>query len=106
MEDCVFCKIVAGEIPAKTVYEDETVIAFHDIHPEMPVHILLIPRQHIASIARAEDDDATLLGHLFTVSRRIAKDLSLPGYKLNVNVESAGGQDVMHVHMHLKSDAV
>ena len=101
MDDCVFCKIVSGEIPKEFTYEDEHVVVFTTNQPEAPVHELIVPKEHIRSIAAAEDNHEQLLGHLFTVARKIAPDLGLEGYKTLINVERAGGQEVMHIHMHV-----
>jgi histidine triad (HIT) family protein len=101
--DCLFCRIVAGEIPSKQAYEDDRVIAFHDIDPKAPVHVLVIPRKHIASITRLEDSDAELIGQLFVVARNLANELRIAdgGYRLVVNAGFDAGQSVDHVHLHV-----
>jgi len=101
MSDCIFCKIVAGEIPAEKVFEDDDVLAFADIQPAAPVHILIIPKRHIATIADADEEDAELLGKLILTAKKIAAEQGLSGYKLNFNVGKDGGQVVFHVHLHL-----
>lgn len=101
--DCIFCKIVAGEIPADIVYEDEQVLAFRDIAPQAPTHILIIPRKHIASINEAEPEDQAVLGKLLLSARHLAQaeGLSDAGYRLVINTGEHGGQTVFHIHLHL-----
>ena len=102
MQDCVFCKIVRGEIPSKKVYEDDDILAFHDINPMAPVHFMLIPKRHIASLAHATADDAAVLGRIMTLTGRLAKEQGSPeGYRTIVNTGRIGRQDVMHVHVHV-----
>ncbi len=102
-QDCIFCKIIAGEVPSKQVYQDERVTAFHDINPVAPVHILIVPNEHIPSVNAVEEEHATLLGHLFVVARRIAEEMGIAenGYRLIVNTGPHAGQVVFHLHMHL-----
>jgi histidine triad (HIT) family protein len=97
---CVFCKIVAGELGCDRLYEDDSVLAFRDIHPLAPVHGLVIPKRHVATLDEFGDDDGALLGSLMLVARRIAKDHGLAGYRVVMNVNSLGGQDVFHAHLH------
>ncbi len=99
--ECIFCKIVAGEIPADKVYEDDRVIAFHDIHPKAPVHILVIPKKHIPSLAELESSDEPLVGHMAQVAKQVATEQGLKGYKVLFNVNKEGGQVVFHLHMHV-----
>jgi histidine triad (HIT) family protein len=103
MSDCLFCKIVAGEIPSTTVYEDDEIVAFRDIDPKAPTHVLLIPRRHIASLNDAGDGDAALLGRILTVTRKLAADegLAEAGYRVVNNCGDDGGQAVHHIHFHL-----
>ncbi len=102
MQDCIFCKIVRGEIPAKKVYEDDDVLAFHDIHPQAPVHFMLIPKRHIASLADATQDDAGVLGRMLALAGRLAREQGSPdGFRTIVNTGRIGRQDVMHVHLHI-----
>ncbi len=103
MADCIFCKIIAGEIPSKQVYQDELVTAFHDINPVAPVHVLIVPNEHIPSVAEVEAQHEAILGHMFTVARQIAEQLGVAqsGFRLVVNTGRDGGQDVFHLHMHL-----
>jgi histidine triad (HIT) family protein len=103
MVDCLFCRIVAGEIPAKTVYEDETVLAFEDVSPQAPVHILIIPKKHIATINDITSGDESLVGHIYSVAAKIARDRGVAdtGYRVTVNCNSDAGQAVFHLHFHL-----
>lgn len=103
MEDCLFCKIAAGQIPSKIVYQDETVVAFEDINPKAPHHILLIPRQHIASMADLTLDDGPTLAALFVTAARLARELGISesGYRFVTNVGPDAGQSVFHLHFHL-----
>lgn len=100
---CLFCKIVEGEIPAKIVYNDEQIMAFADISPQAPVHLLIIPKKHIATINDAENSDAELLGKLILTAKHLAKEHGLndSGYRLVFNINSQGGQEVYHIHLHL-----
>jgi histidine triad (HIT) family protein len=100
--DCLFCKIVAGTIPAKRVYEDELCLCFADIHPQAPTHLLIIPKEHIASQAHAEETHAALLGHLMGTAARVARSAGLDrGYRVVINTGRDGGQTVDHLHLHL-----
>ncbi len=103
MENCLFCKIADGQIPAKVVYQDENVVAFEDINPQAPHHILLIPRRHIASMAKLTADDGPMLAQVFTVAAKLARDLGLEesGYRFVTNVGPDAGQSVFHLHFHL-----
>jgi histidine triad (HIT) family protein len=103
MEDCLFCKIAAGQIPGKIVYQDETVVAFEDINPKAPHHILLIPRRHIASMADLTPDDGPMLAAIFMTAARLARELGLSerGYRFVTNVGPDAGQSVFHLHFHL-----
>lgn len=101
--DCIFCKIGKGEIPAKVVYEDESVLAFEDINPQAPVHILIIPRKHIPTLLDIEETDGVLLGHMFGVANRIAKERGIAekGFRVVLNCNREAGQTVFHIHLHL-----
>ena len=102
MSDCLFCKISAGEIPADLVYEGDDILAFRDIHPQAPTHILIIPRKHIDSMNEAQTDDAALLGRILLAARHIAAEQGVgPGYRLVNNCGAQAGQTVMHWHLHL-----
>jgi len=101
--NCIFCKIVAGEIPGEILYQDEEVIAFHDIQPVAPTHLLIIPRRHIPSLAHLTETDAPLIGHMVKIANQLAreKDIAGSGYRLVINCGEQGGQIVPHLHMHL-----
>jgi histidine triad (HIT) family protein len=101
--DCIFCKIIAGTIPTEFVYQDKEVVAFRDIDPQAPVHILIIPREHIASLAEVPESKSGLLGHLVAVANNLAKseDIAERGYRVIINCGQEGGQVVPHVHLHL-----
>ena len=103
MSDCLFCKIAAGEIPCNRVYEDDDFLAFHDINPKAPVHVLVIPKHHLDSLNDADDQDIDLLGRLMDATRRVAKELGVddPGYRVVINVGEGGGQEVFHIHVHI-----
>ena len=100
--DCLFCKIIAGEIPSKKVYEDEQVYAFYDIEPQAPVHVLLIPKTHIASAAEITAENSAVVAHIFEVAAQIAKELGLDdGFRIVSNCGESAGQTVKHLHFHL-----
>ena len=99
--DCIFCRIVAGEIPCEKLYEDANVLAFRDIHPQAPVHGLVIPKRHVATLDDFADSDDALLGRLMLVASGIAADHGLAGYRVVMNVNSLGGQVVFHAHLHI-----
>jgi histidine triad (HIT) family protein len=103
MLGCLFCQIASGEKPAKLVYEDEQCVAFLDIHPKAPVHVLVIPRKHISSLNGVEPADEPLLGHLLAVAGRIAgeKEIDGSGYRTVINTNAEAGQSVFHLHVHL-----
>lgn len=100
--DCTFCKIIAGEIPSTKVYEDERVLAFRDINPEAPVHILVIPKCHIASADEIDSSNADIVAHIFTCIPKIARAEGLEnGYRIITNIGEDGGQSVHHMHFHI-----
>ena len=102
MDDCIFCKIARGEIPSKKVYEDEHIFAFHDINPQAPVHFMMIPKRHIASLADATMEDAGVLGKMLALSGRLAREQGSPdGYRTIINTGRIGRQEVQHLHMHV-----
>ena len=102
MQDCIFCKIVRNEIPSQKVYEDDEILAFHDIHPLAPVHFMLVPKRHIASLADAGAEDAGVLGRIMALTGRLAREQGSPdGYRTIVNTGRIGRQDVMHLHVHV-----
>jgi histidine triad (HIT) family protein len=100
--DCLFCKIIAGTIPANRLYEDEVCIGFPDINPQAPTHLLVVPKVHIASLAKADAEHAALIGNLMAAAARIARSEELNrGYRIVVNTGIDGGQTVNHLHLHL-----
>lgn len=103
MADCIFCKIVKGEIPSTSVYRDEQAYAFRDIQPAAPTHILIVPQRHIDSVNALSAEDEGTIGHLFTVAKQIAaqEGLSERGYRLVINTNAEAGQTVFHIHLHL-----
>lgn len=104
MSECVFCKIAAGEIPANKIIEDENIMIFHDISPAAPVHLLVVPKKHIPTVADCTVDDQALLGNMVLMANRVADQLGLKeGYRLIINNGKIGGQEVFHLHMHLLS---
>ncbi|TXI78336.1 MAG: histidine triad nucleotide-binding protein [Dechloromonas sp.] len=102
MNDCLFCKIVEGKIPASKVYEDEDILAFKDIHPARPVHILVIPKKHITSLATVATEDAAVLGKMLVKANEIAVEQGSPdGFRVIINTGRVGQQEVPHLHMHI-----
>jgi len=104
--DCIFCKIVAGEVPSRKVYEDEDIYVFHDISPWAPVHFLMIPKRHIPSLAQLESQDAELMGKIMTLAPKLAQEQGCHpypegGFRIMVNVGDHGGQEVHHLHVHV-----
>lgn len=104
--DCVFCEIINGNIPSTKVYEDEYVTAFNDLNPQMPVHVLIVPKKHISSVNELCDEDAELVGRVFLAAKKIAEKLGLEGgYRIINNCGKDAGQTVMHLHFHMLSGA-
>lgn len=102
MSDCIFCKLVAGQIPSKKVYEDEDVLVFHDINPVAPVHFLLIPKLHVESLAQCSEEHAPLLGKMLALAPKLAKEQGLDsGFRTMINTGRGGGQEVFHLHIHV-----
>ncbi|NLW21965.1 MAG: histidine triad nucleotide-binding protein [Tissierellia bacterium] len=103
MEDCIFCKIVNKEIPSEIIYEDDKVMAFKDVNPQSPVHVLVIPKEHIESSNDIDDNNSQLIGHIFVTIKELAKELGIDedGYRIVNNCGSFGGQTVYHIHFHL-----
>ena len=99
--DCLFCKIVAGQLPADRVYEDDDIVAFKDIHAQAPFHCLVIPKTHIATLNDFTSDQSALIGRLLLTAKRIAADQGLPGYRVAMNVNREGGQVIFHAHLHV-----
>ena len=102
MDNCIFCKIVRGEIPCSKVYEDDEVVAFHDINPVAPVHFMLIPKLHLASLAEVEDAQVSLLGRMLVLASKLAREQGLEnGFRTVINTGKGGGQEVFHLHIHI-----
>ncbi len=100
--DCLFCKIVAGEIPSRKLYEDEHVIAFYDIAPQAPVHFLVVPRKHIATLNDLQEEDKPLAGHILYTAQRLARERGCEeGFRVVMNCRELAGQSVFHIHMHV-----
>ena len=101
--DCIFCQIVAGKVPSEIIYQDREVIAFRDINPQAPTHLLIIPRKHILSLAHLSEAESPLIAHMVNIANRLAKEegISERGYRLVVSCGEEGGQLVPHLHMHL-----
>jgi histidine triad (HIT) family protein len=102
MGDCIFCKIAAGEIPSRKVYEDDEILAFHDIHPSAPVHFLMIPKAHVETLFDAGPEHVPVLGRMLALAGRLAKEQGSPdGFRTIVNTGRVGRQDVYHLHIHI-----
>lgn len=103
MDDCIFCKIIKKEIPSNIVYEDEEILAFRDINPVAPVHILVIPKKHLESVLELNKEDEALVGKIYTVINKIAKQekINEKGFRIVVNCGEDGGQEVKHLHFHI-----
>lgn len=99
--DCIFCRIVAGELDCSKLYEDEAVLAFRDISPKAPLHGLIIPKRHVATLDDFDEADSALLGQLMLAARHIAAEHDLAGYRVAMNINSLGGQIVFHAHLHI-----
>lgn len=101
MEGCIFCKIIAGDIPSNKIYEDDRVIAFNDIDPQAPVHVLIVPKEHVKNVLEVKD--STLLSHMASVASKLASELGVSenGFRLVINTGKDGGQTVEHLHMHM-----
>ena len=100
--DCLFCSIIKGDIPSKVAYEDEVCYAFHDIAPQAPVHVLVVPKEHIPSVDGVNADNAAIVGHIFSVIPKIASELGLAdGYRVITNIGENGCQSVKHLHFHI-----
>lgn len=104
--DCLFCKIIAGEIPSEKVFENNEIVAFNDIYPKAKIHILVVPKKHIESVKHLEETDKNLVGELIMAAKSIAKEKNMEGYKLVINVGKEGGQIIDHLHIHLLSGDV
>lgn len=101
-DDCIFCKIVRGEIPSKKVYEDDDIIAFHDIHPLAPVHFMVIPKRHVASLTECDASHQAVLGKILTMAPRLAREQgATDGFRTIINTGRVGQQEVYHLHVHI-----
>ena len=103
MSDCLFCKIIAGEIPSNKVYEDDLYYAFYDIDPQAPTHFLVIPKAHIQSVSAVTEETAPIVGHIFAVIAKLAGELGLESYRVVSNIGAQAGQSVFHLHFHVLS---
>ncbi|MDD5938789.1 MAG: histidine triad nucleotide-binding protein [Clostridiales bacterium] len=103
MSDCLFCKIIAGEIPSRKVYEDDLCYAFHDIDPQAPTHFLVIPKEHIQSVSQVDENNQAVVGHIFTVIARLAGEMGMESYRVVSNIGDQAGQSVHHLHFHVLS---
>ncbi len=102
MSDCIFCRIVAGELPSNKVYEDDDILVFHDIHPIAPVHFLLIPKRHVESLAHCEEEHTPMLGKILALAPKLAREQGLEsGFRTMINTGHGGGQEVFHLHVHV-----
>ena len=103
MESCLFCRIIRGELPSQTVHKDDLVVAFKDIHPQAPVHVLVVPRKHIATLNDVQEADKDLIAHMFQTAKTIAKQSGVDekGYRAVFNVSAEAGQTVYHLHLHI-----
>ena len=103
MEDCLFCKIIKGEIPSTKVYEDDEILAFNDISPAAPIHILVIPKKHISHVTELQKEDEALVGKIYSIINKIAKQEGVDesGFRIVVNCKEDGGQEVPHLHFHI-----
>lgn len=105
MADCLFCKIAEGEIPAKIEHDDDLAVAFHDINPQAPIHIIIIPRKHIPTVIDVEKNDYEVMGYLYRVASMIAEkeNISQDGFRLVINCGKSAGQEIQHIHIHMLS---
>lgn len=103
MDNCLFCKIIAGDIPSKKVYEDDLCYAFYDIDPQAPTHFLMIPKAHIPSVSAVTEENQAVVGHMFAVIAKLAGELGLDSYRVVSNIGEQAGQSVFHLHFHVLS---
>lgn len=101
MNDCLFCKIVAGKIPSNKLYEDDLCYAFYDIDPQAPTHFLVVPKDHIPSVASVDENNQATVGHIFTVIAKLAKEMGLDSFRVVSNIGEQAGQSVFHLHFHV-----
>lgn len=104
MLDCIFCKIIGGELPSEKVYEDDVTVVFKDIHPKARVHLLIVPKVHIPTLLHVKEGEEYVFSQLFTAANSVAKRLELEGFRLVMNVGEKGGQEIFHIHLHLMAD--
>ena len=103
MDNCLFCKIAAGDIPSKKAYEDDLCLAFYDIDPQAPVHFLVIPKEHIGSVAEVTADNSSVVAHIFEVIAKLTKEMGIESYRVVSNIGEQAGQSVRHLHFHVLS---
>ena len=103
MDNCLFCKIIAGDIPSKKAYEDDLCLAFYDIDPQAPVHFLVIPKEHIGSVAEVTADNSAVVAHIFEVIAKLTKEMGIESYRVVSNIGEQAGQSVRHLHFHVLS---
>ena len=103
MDNCLFCKIIAGDIPSKKAYEDDLCLAFYDIDPQAPVHFLVIPKAHIGSVAEVNADNSSVVAHIFEVIAKLTKEMGIESYRVVSNIGEQAGQSVRHLHFHVLS---
>ncbi|MBQ5566358.1 MAG: histidine triad nucleotide-binding protein [Oscillospiraceae bacterium] len=103
MDNCLFCKIIAGDIPSKKAYEDDLCLAFYDIDPQAPVHFLVIPKAHIGSVAEVNADNSAVVAHIFEVIAKLTKEMGIESYRVVSNIGEQAGQSVRHLHFHVLS---
>lgn len=101
MNDCIFCKIIAGEIPSKKIYEDEQCVAFYDVAPQAETHFLVVPKEHICCAKKITAENSAVIAHIFEIIARLAKELNLESYRIINNCGEGAGQTVMHIHFHV-----
>lgn len=101
--DCIFCKIISGEIPSRKLYEDDTVLAFYDVNPQAPTHFLVIPKEHIESVAAVDSSNSAIVAHAFEVISKLTKELGIDSYRVVSNIGDQAQQSVKHLHFHVLS---
>ena len=101
MDNCLFCKIIAGDIPSKKAYEDDLCLAFYDIDPQAPVHFLVVPKEHIGSVAEVTADNSAVVAHIFEVIAKLTKEMGIESYRVVSNIGEQAGQSVRHLHFHV-----
>lgn len=104
MLDCIFCKIIGGEIPSEKIYEDDATVVFKDIHPKARVHLLIVPKVHIPTLMHLKEGEEYIVSQLFSAARKVSQSLGLEGFRLVMNVGEKGGQEIFHIHLHLMAE--